>query len=310
MRAFAIDRFGGPASIQELPEPSIGPADVLVRIRTAGVNPIDWKVAEGAKAGLDIRFPYVLGQDAAGVVEKVGSEVARFKAGDEVFGAFWLSGSYAELVRGSPKAALALKPANADFDSAAALPTAALAALASVNAVDVKPGQIVLIIGATGSVGGYALQIAADRGAYIIATAPEDDADRLKHLGAFETIDYHKEDVFDAVNRSHPERLDAIIDVVSDRAALARMAGLLRPGSRLATTVHAADVKSMADHGIKAANVDVLGTTEGLDEIARLIDAQKLKVMIEKVFPLDLASEAVSISQRGRLRGRVLIKIS
>jgi NADPH:quinone reductase-like Zn-dependent oxidoreductase len=310
MRAFAIDRFGEPGSLRDLPIPEPGPGELLVRVRAAGVNPLDWKIREGAKIAAAIRFPLVLGQDAAGVVEKIGDDVTPFAAGDEVFGAFWLAGSYAQYIRASlSAAAVARKPASIDFVHAAALPTPALAALACLDAAAVKDGQTVLIVGATGGVGSYAIQIAARRGARVIATASGDGAAHVRRLGAAEVIDHRRSDVVAVVKATHPEGIDAVVDVVSDRAALGRMADALRAGGRLATTIHAADEAALAKRGIHATNVDVLATTQGLDEIARLVDGAAITVPLERTYPLTDAARALAESKAGHVRGKVVLTI-
>jgi NADPH:quinone reductase-like Zn-dependent oxidoreductase len=297
MRGFAIYRFGEAGSLRDVPIPEPGPGEILVRVRAAGVNPLDWKIREGGKTAADVRFPLVLGQDAAGVVENVGAGVTRFGTGDEVFGAFWLAGSYAQYVCASlSAAAVARKPATIDFVHAAALPTPALAALACLDAAAVKAGQTVLVVGATGGVGSYAVQIAARRGARVIATASGEGAAHVRRLGAAEWIDYRRDDVVAVVKAAHPEGIDAVVDVVSDRAALRRIADALRAGGRLATTIHAADEATLANRGIQATNVDVLGTTHGLDEIARLVDAAAITVPLERTYPLADAGRALAVN--------------
>jgi NADPH:quinone reductase-like Zn-dependent oxidoreductase len=183
MRAFAIDRFGEPGSLRELPTPTIGAGEMLVRVHAAGVNPIDWKIRDGFKAIEDIRFPLILGQDAAGVVVQVGPQVTRFAVGDEVYGGFWLAGAFAEYVRTSTSAAVAPKPSRLDFVHAAALPTPALAALTALEALALKEGETILIVGATGGVGSYVVQMAARRGARVVVTARPDAESYIRQLG-------------------------------------------------------------------------------------------------------------------------------
>jgi NADPH:quinone reductase-like Zn-dependent oxidoreductase len=175
MRAIAEDEFGGPVTLMNLPIPEIGADEVLIRVRAAGVNPFDWKVADGVlKDEKEHRFPLILGFDAAGVIERVGADVTRLFEGDEVYG--YLSkpvmgmGTYAEHV-GAPAAIVAKKPESVGFAEAAALPTPALTAMDLVDAVDLGEGKTILIVGATGGVGSYAVQLAARRGARVIATA-------------------------------------------------------------------------------------------------------------------------------------------
>jgi NADPH:quinone reductase-like Zn-dependent oxidoreductase len=175
MRTIAEEKFGGPLALVDLPTPEIGAGEVLIRVRAAGVNPFDWKVADGElKDELEHRFPLVLGFDAAGVVERVGADVTELAEGDEVYGYLFTpvigGGAYAEYVR-APAAIVAKKPESVRFMEAAALPVPGLTAMDLVDAVDPKEGETVLIVGATGGVGSYAVQLAARRGARVIATA-------------------------------------------------------------------------------------------------------------------------------------------
>ncbi|MBX9847607.1 MAG: NADP-dependent oxidoreductase [Xanthobacteraceae bacterium] len=310
MRAIAVDAFRGPASLHEIPVPEIGPDDILVRVHAAGVNPIDWKIADGVKADAATGFPLVLGQDAAGTVDRVGANVSRFKVGDEVFGAFWFAGTYAEFVRGTPAANVAPKPRAVDFERAAALPTPARAALAAVDAAELNEGHKLLVVGATGGVGSYAVQIAVQRGVHVIATARRDAEPYIRELGAAETIDHRTADLVDEMLRRHPSGIDAVIDVVSGRDALERTALVLSSGGRVVTTIHAADVEGLAKRLIKATNIDVLGTTGGLDEVARLVDSGAITVPLTRVFPLDHAAEAIAESRSGRIRGKIVLKVA
>jgi NADPH:quinone reductase-like Zn-dependent oxidoreductase len=310
MRAFAIDRFGEPGSLRELPTPTIGAGEMLVRVHAAGVNPIDWKIRDGFKAIEDIRFPLILSQDAAGVVVQVGPQVTRFAVGDEVYGGFWLAGAFAEYVRTSTSAAVAPKPSRLYFVHAAALPTPALAALTALEALALKEGETILIVGATGGVGSYVVQMAARRGARVVVTARPDAESYIRQLGAAEVIDYTRSDVVAAVKAAHPEGIETVVDVISDRAALLRMAETLRHGGRMATTVHSADEAALAARGIRATNVDVLGATRGLEEVARLIDTGGVAVPLERTFPLAEAAQALAAIQAGHVRGKIVLMVA
>src|SRR5215203_3457229 len=215
MRAIAEVMFGGPVTIMDMPAPEVRAGEVLIHVRAAGVNPFDWKVADGVlKDEKEHRFPLILGYDAAGVVERIGAGVTRFSERDEVYG--YLSkpvigeGTYAEFVV-SPAAIVAKKPEAVSFAEAAALPMAGLTAMDLVDAVDLRKGETVLIVGATGGVGSYALQMAAPRQA---------NEAFVRKLGAAETIDHSREDVIEAMLVAHPDGIEAIIDVVSDPKVL------------------------------------------------------------------------------------------
>src|SRR5919112_3299151 len=179
MRAIAEEKFGGSIALMDLPVPEIGTNEVLIRVRAAGVNPFDWKVADGALEGeRKHRFPLILGFDAAGVVERVGAGVTELAEGDEVYGYLFKpvmgGGSYAEYVS-APASIVAKKPGSVGFAEAAALPTPGLTAMDLVDAVDPREGETVLVVGATGGGGSYAGPLAARRRAPVIATPPRAD---------------------------------------------------------------------------------------------------------------------------------------
>ena len=313
MRTIAEERFGGPVALMDLPTPEIGAGEVLIQVRAAGVNPFDWKVADGElKDALEHRFPLILGFDAAGVVERVGADVTELAEGDDVYGYLFKpvigGGAYAEYVR-APAAIVARKPESVSFTEAAALPVPGLTAMDLVDAVDPKEGETVLIVGATGGVGSYAVQLATRRGARVIATARQANEAFAWELGATETVDHTGKDIVDAVRMTHSGGIEAIIDVVSERDVLGRMAGLLKEGGRLASSVYAADVESLAQRGIKATNVGAQPDARRLEELSRMVDAGELAVRLERTFPLERAPEALGESRTGHVRGKIVLLV-
>ncbi len=313
MRAIAEDDFDGMISLQDLPVPEIGANEVLIRVRAAGVNPFDWKVADGALRGeMEHRFPLILGFDAAGVVERVGDEVGDLAAGDEVYG--YLSkpvvgeGTYAEYVS-APASTVARKPESVGFAEAAALPMPGLTAMDLVDAVELKEGETALIVGATGGVGSYAIQLAARRGARVIATARRENEAFARELGAAETIDHTRGGLLEAVRATHPGGIEAIIDVVSDRETRGRIAGLVKDGGRLASSVYAADVERLAERGIEATNIGMQADALRLKELSRMVDAGELSVRLERTFPLEEAPEALEESRTGHVRGKIVLLV-
>ena len=311
MRAIAENEFGGPVTLMSLPIPEIGADEVLIRVRAAVVNPFDWKVADGAlKDEKEHRFPLILGFDAAGVVERVGAGVTRLFEGDEVYG--YLSkpvmgeGTYAEYVA-APAAIVARKPEAVGFANAAALPMPGLTAMDLVDAVDPGKGETVLIVGATGGVGTYVVQLATRRGARVIATARQANEAFVRELGAAETIDHTREDLVGSVLVAHPDGIEAVVDVVSDREALGRIAGLVKRGGRVASSVYAANSGNLARRGIEATNVGARPDARRLAELARLVDAGELSVRLERAFPLERASEALEASRTGHVRGKLVL---
>lgn len=313
MRAIAEGEFGRAVALMNLPTPRIGVDEVLIRVRAAGVNPFDWKVADGALEGKkQHRFPLILGFDAAGVVERVGAEVTGLVEGDEVYG--YLSkpvigeGTYAEYV-GSPASIVARKPRSVDFARAAALPMPGLTAMDLVDAVDLKEGETVLIVGATGGVGSYAVQLAARRGAHVIATARQRNEAFARGLGAAETVDHTREDLVETVRAAHPDGIEAIIDVASNRDALGRVVGLVKEGGRLASSVFAADVENLAKRAVKATNIGMQPDARRLEELAWMVDAGELSVRLERTFPLERAAEALEESRTGHVRGKIVLLV-
>jgi len=313
MRAIAEEEFGGPLALMNLPIPEIGTDEVLIRVRAAGVNPFDWKVADGVlKDEKEHHFPLILGFDAAGVVERVGADVTRLSEGEEVYG--YLSrpvmgeGTYAEHV-GAPAAIVAKKPEAVGFAEAAALPMPALTAMDLVDTVDLGEGETVLIVGATGGVGSYAVQLAARRGARVIATARQANEAFVRELGAREIIDHTREDLVESVRTTHPDGIGAVIDMVSDPEALSRMAGLVKKGGRIATSVYAADVENLAERSIKATNISMQPGARRLEELSWIVDAGEISVRLERTFPLEKAREALEESRTGHVRGKIVLLV-
>jgi NADPH:quinone reductase-like Zn-dependent oxidoreductase len=167
-----------------------------------------------------------------------------------------------------------------------------------------------LIVGATGGVGSYVVQLAARRGARVFATARQANEAFVRELGAAETIDHTREDVVEAVRDAHPDGIAAIIDMVSDPGALARMAGLVKEGGRIASSVFAADVESFAVLGIEATNIGTRPGAERLEELSRLVDAGKISVKLERTFPIERAPEALEESRTGHARGKTVLLVN
>ena len=219
MRAFAVRNFGEAASVQELPVPAVD-GGWLVRVRFAGVNPLDSNVLGRLTAAS--QYPFVVGIDFAGVAERVPAGDHGLQPGDRVFGMARTHGSYAEYTAVVPAARLepvARIPDGVTDEQAAALPIPAVTALRTVDLLEVTAGQQVVVMGATGGVGGYAVQMALSRGAHVIATV-RGDADEARRLGAGEVYDSQAADVIDALHAAHPDGVDAVLDLVSGKAVI------------------------------------------------------------------------------------------
>jgi NADPH:quinone reductase len=314
MKAVVIDQFGGPATVRDVPMPDPQPGEVLIKVQAAGVNPYDEKVRAGAVQGrLPYEFPLILGFDLAGTVVRVPAGSSRFRPGEAVFGEVFKpvlrDGTYAEYVTVPESAPLAPQPRTLDAVEAAALPMAGLTALALVDAIQPQPGQIVLIVGATGGLGGYATQLVAGAGARVIATAGPADADYVRNLCAAEVIDYTEQDVADAVRAAHPEGIDGLIDTVSDAAAFARLAELVRPGGRAASSIGNADVVGLATRQVGAANVENPASTEALNRLSELVDSGRLRMLTIARLPLTEAPRALEQYRAGHARGKTVLVV-
>ncbi|MFJ8159825.1 NADP-dependent oxidoreductase [Streptomyces sp. NPDC096136] len=317
MRAFAIDAFGRTPQLQDLPRPEPGPGEVQLQVRAASVNPIDWKVAAGALAapGAEFPFPLTLGFDFAGRVTAAGDGAA-WEVGQEVFGMRLPSapersphGSYAEYMTASAEtAAMAARPEGLDAVSAAALPMTGGTALALTRWVDPAEGETLLVVGAAGGVGSYVLQLAAARGAHVIAVAAGDDHAYVRSLGAREAIDHRTTDVAGAVRAARPGGVDAVLDLVDDRETLMTgIAPLVRDGGRLATTVFAADTDALGARGVRAVNFGYRATDRDMAELAGLVTSGALHVAQTTTFPLTAMDEAYTASTTGHVRGKLVV---
>src|SRR5438309_1542857 len=239
MRAFAIDAFGEPGSIRqlELEEPAAG--QVRLRVVASGVNPVDWKAGLGyMKDYFEHRFPLVMGQDVSGLVDTVGPGVDGLRPGDEVFGShgqpYFGRGTLAEYVIASPRS-LAFKPSELDHLAAAAMPLAGVTALMCVDALGDVHGQPVVVIGAAGGVGSFAVQIAIARGAIVIGVARSANHQYLREFGVQQLIDYSATDVSAAIQAEHPEGVFGIIHLAGDTNELAPVARLVKDGGTVVT---------------------------------------------------------------------------
>jgi NADPH:quinone reductase-like Zn-dependent oxidoreductase len=312
MKAFALESADGPARTIDIPKPKVGEADALVAVKAASVNGIDVYQAMGALTGmLQHSYPTVVGRDFAGIVESVGPGFGGFAVGDDLFGFIptippLKSGAFAEYVVGGSALVLARKPAGLSFADASALPLAGSAALDLLDAIAAKKGDVVLIVGATGGVGSFAVQLAAQRGLTVIATALPDQDKYVRELGATETIDYSAGSVSDAVRSRYAEGIAALIDVVNQKEALSELASLVRPGGHVATLMGAADIELLASRGIGGTNVMAAPTAEKLSLLGELASSGALRVEIHGAYPIDRTDEALQAFQRGT-RGKVVL---
>lgn len=314
MRAIAVEKLKGEPRLMDLPEPKPKEDQLLVKVSMAGMNPYDWKVADGEMAGMIPNvLPLVLGSDAAGVVATVGTKVSRFSKGDRVFGQFVHAplgeGTYAEYAVVPESGAVAKIPAAIADGVAAALPTAAMTALAIVDSLDLRPGSKVLIVGATGGVGLFATQFAAARGFTVLVTAGPKDRERIHALGATEAFNYREGDLTARVSSAHRHGIDAVIDLVSDAAAFSKIASLVSKGGYALTTLGVGDAKDLQKRGIRGGNFFLQGNSELLQRLATMVESKELVVPIEATIELEAVPAAIAASRRGGARGKTVIRI-
>ncbi|MFI9272513.1 NADP-dependent oxidoreductase [Kitasatospora sp. NPDC052896] len=307
MKAIAIRRYGGPEVVEcmELPDPKVGPDSVLVRVRAAGVNPVDWKIREGWLDGvLDVHFPLVMGWDVAGVVERVGPAVTEFRPGDAVLGYVRKDavqhGTYAELVS-CPVRTLAHKPAGLGWAQAGGLPLAGLTAYQGVvKALRVQAGETVLVHAAAGGVGSLAVQLALGLGARVIGTAGPHNHEYLRELGAEPVL--YGQGLAERVRELAPQGVDAAFDAFGGGAVAVSLDLVADPGR----------IASIADASVREAGghyVFVRPDAADLAVLAELVETGRLALTVASTFRLEDACSAQLLSAEGRTRGKIVLTV-
>jgi NADPH:quinone reductase and related Zn-dependent oxidoreductases len=308
MKAVRIHTFGGPEVLtyEDAPKPTPGAGEALVRVRAAGVNPVDWKAREGWVEGLwKHTLPLILGWDVCGVVEAVGEGVTEVKPGDEVYTNAdpRRDGAYAQycVVRA---ATLGPKPKSLSFTQAGGLPIVALTAWQSLfGAAGLEAGQTVLIHAAAGGVGSMAVQFAKWKGAQVIGTASARNHDFVRGLGADEVIDYTTTRFED-----HVKDVDVVFDTVG-KAVQQRSWQTLKPGGYLVAIVNDADQEQAQKHGVRASHVFSDPNPADLTAIADLFDTGAVKPTVSEVLPLHEARRAHEQSEGGHVRGKIVLEV-
>jgi NADPH:quinone reductase len=306
MQAVAIERYGGPEemAVVECREPEPGEGEVLVRVEAAGVGLWDAKVRRGEVGGDE--FPLVLGWEAAGTVARVGRGVKGFAPGERVISYAYRRGAYAEFVA-TPADQTAAAPAAVGPAEAGALPVSGITAHQAITEeLDVRAGERVLVTAGAGATGVFAIQLAAARGAEVIATASERNRAFCESLGATLVIDYTHEDVGDAVRSRLPEGVDALLECVSgenfDRSLRA-----VRRGGRAVGLVD--DPPGGAPDGVRVSTMFGRPSASRLAELARLVDAGQLRIEVHETFPLAAAARAHALVEAGHARGKVVLTV-
>lgn len=314
MRAFAVDEFGASGSMHQLPITKPGPSEILVAVHAAGVNTMDPLYLAGVlKDYMEHRFPLVPGIDFAGVVEAIGPDVERFAAGDEVYGiasrSFVGAGTLAEFAVVGVDGA-APKPESLSFVEAAVVPHVGLTALAAVEAADPQPGRAILVVGATGGVGSFVTQMAAARGASVVALTTATGAAQAREYGAVDTIDYQAGDAAAALRERYPDGFDTIISMYNDVDVVAALATALRGGGLVVSPAMRADAAKAAldPLGFTFKSANRLPPTR-LPELTALIEGGQLRVPPIKAYPLEAAGDALRAMAGGHVRGKLVVSL-
>lgn len=330
MRAWAIKEYGDNSKVQllELPKPTAGPDEVLIQVRAASINPVDFKIREGKlKLVLPYSFPLILGNDCSGVVVEVGAQVTRFKVGDEVYTRPHKDriGTLAEFIA-AKEAAVALKPKNISFEQAAGVPLVGLTSWQALfDRGNLRSGNKVFIPAGSGGVGTFAIQLAKHFGAYVATNTSTKNVDFVKSLGADHVIDYKTEDFAASLSD-----FDLVFDTMGGETQK-KAFGILKPDGHLISIVGPPTWDFMQRSGfgtlLQIAG-GILGLTthlrarihrthyaflfmlpdgDCLEKIGALIEAGKITPVVDRVFPFEEAKEALAYVESGRARGKVVV---
>jgi NADPH:quinone reductase-like Zn-dependent oxidoreductase len=304
MKAVRIHHFGDPSvlEVDEIDRAKPTGDQLLIHVRAASVNPVDYKIRQGGYPMMtEDKLPITLGRDVAGTVVAAADG---FKVGDEVYAHLdWADGGYAEYAVVAP-AGVAPKPRSLDMIHAAAVPLAATTAWQGLfQHGHLQPGQKVLIHGASGGVGGFAVQFAKAAGAYVYATASGDGVQAVRDDGADEVIDYKKQKFEDVA-----KEVDLVFDLIGGETQ-ARSFAVLKPGGALISSVQEPDQARAMEKGLTAKRFGATPNADHLKRIGELIDAGKVKVVVAETFPLDQAGAAQASLQNDHPHGKVVLEV-
>lgn len=315
MRAVACGEFGGPEQLQEieLDRPPIGPNDVLVRLAYAGVNPGDARIRRGEFVPMGRHIhPLVLGLEGAGTVEAIGISGSPFEVGQAVYGLFMHDyvgdGTYAEFAPARSRHLVAV-PEGASLREAAAVACAGATALVLVEEIlEVGPGDSVVVLGAAGGVGHFAVQLAAAAGAHVIAVARSENHDFVRDLGAHEAVDNRAGDIRAAIAEFAPRGVDSAVDTVGG-ATQELLADVIRPGGRIASCVHPARSAVFTARGQTVVFDYLEATPERMARLNEHFAAGRIRPRVTKEFTLAHAAQAHDAVEAGHNRGKTVLRI-
>lgn len=303
MKAMSYAQYGGTEVLEqtERPTPKVAPGAVLIRVKAAGVNPVDWKIMSGGlDPYMDLNFPVTPGWDVAGVVEAVGFDTPDFKVGDEVYSYgrrdTVQGGSFAEFIA-LPATIVAHKPASLSWEQAAALPLTSLTAKRTLDALNLSSGQTLLIHNGSGGVGRTAIQLAAHAGIRVIATASPANHERLRELGA-EPVEYG-DGLVERVRALAPEGVDAVADFAGN--TLETTLEVLKHGGRHASIAD----WTVLQHG--GQYIWVRPDAQGLNELGALVDAGILTIDVAASYPMEEAARAFEANMAGHGGGKIVL---
>jgi NADPH:quinone reductase-like Zn-dependent oxidoreductase len=313
MKAAVIHQYGSAEVLQleEIEQPKIKPDQLLVKVHASSVNPVDWKIRKGMlRFFTGSRFPKILGFDVSGEVVQIGSQVTRFEPGDSIYANLGFSGgAYAELAA-VPEKFATLKPTNMTYEQAAAVPGAALTALQALREQgQIKPGQMVLINGASGGVGSFAVQIAKAFGAEVTGVCSTKNLEFVRSLGADWVIDYLQQDF-----TQDTARYDIIFDTVA-KQSFSDCKHVLKPKGVYVTTLPSSrfivqSVLTALIPGQKAKLVFQKTNTQDLAYLKRLIEAGEIYSVIDRTYPLQEIAAAHAYSETKRAVGKIVITVT
>lgn len=302
MKAARINQWDQPLQLEEIPQPTPGQDEVLVRVHASSVNPIDGIIAAGHMQAM-YQVPMTLGTDFAGEVVAVGSAINHVQPGDAVYGMSLQRGAFAEYAAVNASG-VTRKPQSLDYVQAAAVPLTALSAWQTLfNLARLQRGERVLIHGAAGGIGAFAVQMAKEAGAYVIGSDIAEKGNFLRELGTDQVIDAMGERFEDVVGH-----VDVVLDLVG-RDLVERSLAILQPGGRYVTTIGDPPQEEAKARGIEAHTTFTQPTVEELNQIAELLDAGKLTVFVSRTFPLAEINEAMKFKNEEITPGKVVVTI-
>ena len=309
MKAVVMHAYGGAEvlKLEDVPRPEPKEDEILIRVKAASINPVDVAIRKGYLAELiGNKFPLIPGMDAAGVVEKTGAKISKFKVGDPVYAFFTLAseGGYAEFAVAKESEA-APKPKTVTYAQAAAVPAAASTAWqVLVDTAKLSAGQTVLIHGGSGGVGHFAIQIAKARGAKVMATASTANQGFLKQMGADDAIDYTKTRFEDVA-----KNVDVVLDMVGGDT-LKRSYGVVKKGGIIVSIVDEPDQAALDAQGIRGVAFRSTPKASVLEELTGLIDAKKITPVVSQVLPLSDVAKAQEQIATGHTRGKIVLLVA